>query len=144
MDAPVGGERADLRIRIEIPQHLLQSVIATHLQELVCVEERHPAVPVPKQCDTLVVHRELLVVPVHRGMVVAVCKGTRVYERGVVQCCEHRRRPIVHDVEAADLVVVVVVRKPLGQVGVLVFDGQADRNVFVGVAIFEWCGGEGR
>ena len=41
-----------------------------------------------------------------------------------------RHGAVVHDVEARDGEVVVVVREPLGEVELLIFDGEAERDVF--------------
>ena len=47
-----------------------------------------------------------------RWVVVAVRNGLRVEERAIVVGCEQGRGAVVHDVEAADREVVVVVREP--------------------------------
>jgi len=57
---------------------------------------------------------------------------------------ERRRRAVVHGVEAPDAEVVVVVHEPLGQVGVLVLDGEAEGDGLGGVAGVEGGDGAGR
>ncbi|KFZ13593.1 hypothetical protein V502_06533 [Pseudogymnoascus sp. VKM F-4520 (FW-2644)] len=109
VDLPVDRKGADGVVVVVGREDGAQDLVAAHLEVLVGVDEGHPFVSVAEEHQAVGVAGELLVGVVQRGVVVAVCDGLRVEEGAVVVGCERGRGAVVHDVEAADREVVVVV-----------------------------------
>ena len=105
-------------------------IVVGHFDEFVCVEEAEPTVLVAMPLVAVAVHGVLHgAIPLRSVEVVKSDGGVRDTPAvGPFGCGERRFGSIIHDVEAADANVVVMVNEELREVFYLIFDGVAESD----------------
>lgn len=136
MQPPIHGQDPDVGMRLHLAQDGVHRVGGAGAEELVDVDEAHPRVFVAVDGHAVLVHGELLgealAQPAPAVVVVEVEGEGGAGDRAVgLDAGEWVGGRVVHDVEAGHVHVVVVVVEPFGEVLRLVFDEEAEGEVFL-------------
>lgn len=130
MKAPVDTQCTDALIRAEFVKDGGQSFAASSFEEFVCIYESHPCVLGAVQPSAFAVDMLLHLWILSFLVVILEGKG-RSWNTEIFEARERRVGPVVHDIEAPDAMMVIVVGEELGKIAQLVPVCYAESYVFL-------------
>ena len=135
MNTPVDTDCTDSFVVLEVLKERLESLAIACFEELVCIYEGHPSMEGAVQPGALAVNVGLHVF-VLRFTVVILEREGGTWDAIICEAGERRGRAIIHDVEATNAMVIMVVDEEFRKIARLVLSGNTERYVFIYV-----CGG---
>jgi hypothetical protein len=130
MNTPIDIDCTNSLVVLEFLKERLEGLAITCFEELVCIYEGHPSMEGTVQPDALAVYVGLHVFVLRFTVVILERKGG-TWDAIICEAGERRGRAIVHDIEATNTVVIMVVDEEFRKIARLVLGGNTECYVFV-------------